>query len=672
MKKIFNFILCISFFVFFWNNLYAITNSAFNSSPSFDVGNFMSNNYYRWRCDANSNQCIKTQTKTENDFGTESECKKDCNKNSSNSFTTSNNFYSQPINNLSYQTTSTTKLTYSSSNTFNFGTNLQLNSVSTTKPTYTSQNISGLSGFNLFTATTKLITPNNGTINNQPLISGFNLDSNQYLNNIPPVKLNNNPITSFLETLGIIKTNALHGTEDLPLSMPKDDPEEEIKPQGFNPLTDYCDVKFESFDFKTEIEKIAFLAKLSKCTDERYPIFFSIKYINNKGISQELFNKEHARDGHFNQEFIMPEDIKIVDNKTKITFNVYQCRPNENWNRLLGADPDCLDDIKNKNTNHYKHDSYEKEFTDVNGMSMGNNCSYEIVSPVKNKVYVEGDDTSLPIIVNIDCPDGKGGHEWREINVNYKFKCQNKKGISQYYYPDYNTNTTIDYRGNQDYTLGSFNLGPKFYGYSDMDTCIIDFTLNDELGNHKEISAKFKLQSCLLDLKNFDNYKTNFYLDDPYIPFLMYTRCNNFDENNVRIGVECINEMTEKAELMRGVAVGTYESRIVLKKSSRDFAVAVYNVPTHLIYENKNWENLTCTVRFLNNDAEDYHSFLDNGAKQAKITVYNTKRPEEEKPFPSILIPGDATSTTKKGGSDASPRPNVINIIVDFFKGLFK
>jgi len=44
-------------------------------------------------------------------------------------------------------------------------------------------------------------------------------------------------------------------------------------------------------------------------------------------------------------------------------------------------------------------------------MSMGNNCSYEIVSPVKNKVYVEGDDTSLPIIVNIDCPDGKGGHE---------------------------------------------------------------------------------------------------------------------------------------------------------------------------------------------------------------------------------------------------------------------
>lgn len=672
MKKIFNFILCISFFVFFWNNLYAITNSAFNSSPSFDIGNFMSNNYYRWRCDANSNQCIKTQTKTENDFGTESECKKDCNKNSSNSFTTSNNFYSQPINNLSYQTTSTTKLTYSSSNTFNFGTNLQLNSVSTTKPTYTSQNISGLSGFNLFTATTKLITPNNETINNQPLISGFNLDSNQYLNNIPPVKLNNNPITSFLETLGIIKTNALHGTEDLPLSMPKDDPEEEIKPQGFNPLTDYCDVKFESFDFKTEIEKIAFLAKLSKCTDEWYPIFFSIKYINNKGISQELFNKEHARDGHFNQEFIMPEDIKIVDNKTKITFNVYQCRPNENWNRLLGADPDCLDDIKNKNTNHYKHDSYEKEFTDVNGMSMGNNCSYEIVSPVKNKVYVEGDDTSLPIIVNIDCPDGKGGHEWREINVNYKFKCQNKKGISQYYYPDYNTNTTIDYRGNQDYTLGSFNLGPKFYGYSDMDTCIIDFTLNDELGNHKEISAKFKLQSCLLDLKNFDNYKTNFYLDDPYIPFLMYTRCNNFNENNVRIGVECINEMTEKAELMRGVAVGTYESRIVLKKSSRDFAVAVYNVPTHLIYENKNWENLTCTVRLLNNDAEDYHSFLDNGAKQAKITVYNTKRPEEEKPFPSILIPGDATSTTKKGGSDASPRPNVINIIVDFFKGLFK
>jgi len=205
-----------------------------------------------------------------------------------------------------------------------------------------------------------------------------------------------------------------------------------------------------------------------------------------------------------------------------------------------------------------------------------------------------------------------------------------------------------------------------------MDTCIIDFTLNDELGNHKEISAKFKLQSCLLDLKNFDNYKTNFYLDDPYIPFLMYTRCNNFNENNVRIGVECINEMTEKAELMRGVAVGTYESRIVLKKSSRDFAVAVYNVPTHLIYENKNWENLTCTVRLLNNDAEDYHSFLDNGAKQAKITVYNTKRPEEEKPFPSILIPGDATSTTKKGGSDASPRPNVINIIVDFFKGLFK
>jgi hypothetical protein len=245
-------------------------------------------------------------------------------------FTINNNF-----NNLSYQTTTTTKVAYNSFNGFNVSNNFQINSAATTtKPTYINQSLSGLSGLDLFAVTTKPITPQNSPpLDVSSLISGFSLDKDTSLTmekQGQPKSTTNGFISGLLEGLGIVKPNSMLEESDSILSIPKTSDSDEVTPLGFNPVTDYCNVEFVKASFRTELKQISLSTELSECTGEQYPIYFSMEYINNKDKSQEIYIKDYAGDGGFDNNFMIPDDIKILDGKTKVIFNVYQCRPDEN------------------------------------------------------------------------------------------------------------------------------------------------------------------------------------------------------------------------------------------------------------------------------------------------------------------------------------------------------
>jgi hypothetical protein len=55
----------------------------------------------------------------------------------------------------------------------------------------------------------------------------------------------------------------------------------------------------------------------------------------------------------------------------------------------------------------------------------------------------------------------------------------------------------INYTEPKDYAIALFNLRTDFYRYGDINKCLLSITLHDDLGNSKQLSSKFGVQSCI-------------------------------------------------------------------------------------------------------------------------------------------------------------------------------
>ncbi|MFA5091586.1 MAG: hypothetical protein WC483_03215 [Candidatus Paceibacterota bacterium] len=401
------------------------------------------------------------------------------------------------------------------------------------------------------------------------------------------------------------------------------------------------------------MQQISLMSELSKC-NESYPIYFSMEYTDSKDKHQESFIRDDSGDGYFNKKFIIPDDIKIVDDKTKVIFNVYQCRPDENWHQKLSFDPDCLDDIKSHKTNYYKQDSYTKEFVNLNkdGDST-NTCNYNIVYPIKNKIYTQGEDYYLPIDINVYCNGVNDKQIPTTIDIEYKIICQELDGTIQgYENPFYYGKTSLEYIKPGDYRVDSLNLRNIFYRKGDIDKCLLSMIVNDDADNYEQLSSEFRIKPCVFNLNSYNSNKTKFYLDDPYIPFAMHTTCDNFDFSAVSsIDINCSDQMLAKsnnsAEYKFVVAIT--KGYVRAQKSDKDLIISI---PTkrfvnELQQSNIEFENFVCLVFGIryNDGGEAFSSPL---AKTSQITFYNNNRPTEEQPFPNI----------EEGISTSDPQPS--------------
>lgn len=189
MKKLFYLFLVLIFvFGIIFSNAKAVTQSAasgFNNfSTSFDIGNFMATSYSRWIWNENDQRCKETKTKTDGDYGTESECKADHTKPA---YTITDNFVSN-WNTWSADSFETEETT-----------NVQIPKVEISDPAKWNFNVNDWSAVDTPSITPQTLTPS-VTDNNFT----FSLEGSEPV--ATPKKIITNPITSVINGLNLVPT----------------------------------------------------------------------------------------------------------------------------------------------------------------------------------------------------------------------------------------------------------------------------------------------------------------------------------------------------------------------------------------------------------------------------------------------------------------------------------
>ncbi len=446
MKKIF-FVL---FFVFITNvsNTSAVTQTGLNNlSTSFDIGSYMQTTYYRYKCNS-KDRCEKTQTKTDGDFGSESECLKNC-PNTPVLYNPSN-----INNNFNFTVTSTTKasLNYQKTNNLDIAS-FQMKTQSTPQvnlPKVSPDGIAGLDfGPSTITKTTLGLNIAPPTVNNNSLAKPTTKTNS--IEALEPVTLGKSIFTNLLQGLGVIKPASLLPDKNIatldgphPTYPPEPQPEEDdfiwyLENYGFKIWGDIIkggDHLSVSYGQEVPIDGAI---KMQKNVYDRWAdIGLLYSYTNEKG--DRVFDNETAdifipassnpkgptewyTSGTPSFKIKIPNDIKVT-NKT-ISFEM-----------MIVAEPATYGYLKNPSNNYKTWNSFDKANLSFNFLDKQNsrdflktNCKFKFITPEPKTTFVPGKDpyhTDFNLSVGMDCDQllkTKNKPDPQSVHIYYEMKC---------------------------------------------------------------------------------------------------------------------------------------------------------------------------------------------------------------------------------------------------------
>ncbi len=473
--------------------------------------------------------------------------------------------------------------------------------------------------------------------------------------------------------------------------------EDEVKPLVFDPTSDYCDVSLvspivDNIPPQYNIgEKLISVFKFSKCK-KTLNAYFSLEYIDTNGKKQEIFNTAPVADGNIDTSFIIPNDIKLKDNKSDITLNVYQCRPDENIYGGWGFSATCKNDIGSKNDNKYKKTSFELK---IAISSLTNNtiedCTFDLVSPTENEIFTQNTRSILSVNLKTTCKKNTSV----KVGTSYNMTCNvgdEVKSIDDIYWEmgsaqlehDGDLNIVLDKKLENVSNIASLDLNDAIFPKGVITKCALEVTVSTLTkggGSIVLLKRSFNIKSCPVHLKNINNQNASleYYQDDPYIPFDVLFNCDRTGmPKPVNVILDCALQTSKNylwnllIPIDRSPVIRQNNNKSFLIHSRTDYFVGVAKESAGESgnWDNIKWANVYCKVySYTTVDAyrrEAYNNDL-GGLQYVTIKFYLSDRPKNV-PFPEEGPSSTSTSTSSSGVVPSVPVPktSIFSKILNF------